>query len=116
MKEGMPNNHSITSGAELQRQDEADPIRGAVMRLAFEVVKAAFGKGGPLLAEYQELMDAFSGRFADPKEALRYRLYHFLIGSSPEADSDLFDAEGEDSLGAGIQKLAEKYHIGTDAL
>lgn len=45
-----------------------------------------------------------------------YRLYHYIIGSTPPLDAVSFDAEGEDSVAGKVRALAEKYHIDTSAV
>jgi len=114
MSESAPRNAAYEAGMVLQRQDEADPVRGPIMSLARKVLRAAYEDlEHPLSEEFEVLQTSFSKQFADPKEAQRYRLYHYIIGSSVEPKNDLFDTEGPQSLTEGIRKLAQRYNIDT---
>ena len=106
----------IDGGIEMKRQDDADPVRGPTARLARKVFEGYMeaelsGNNEGLVKEFETLRDSFSKQFTDPEEARRYRLYHYIIGSTPSGTSDLFDSEGEGSITEGINALAKKYHI-----
>ncbi len=114
MSESAPRNPSFEAGLALQRQDEADPARKSIMDLSRTILRVAYSDlEHSLLEEVVALQHSFPGQFKDPEEAKRYRLYHYIIGSSPEGSNDLFDAEGERSLEKRLRELAEKYHIDT---
>lgn len=97
---------------ELVRQDEADPMRGPVRRRVQAVYEAAYraGNESPFFREFQEFQFAFRDHFGQ-EEALRYRLFHLIIGSGPMGSADLFDAEGEWSIAAKTEELAQKYGV-----
>jgi len=114
MSESAPRNASFEAGLALQRQDEEDPVRGPIVNLSRKVLRAAYEDlEHPFLEEFEALQASFPKQFADPKEAWRYRLYHYIIGSSVEPKNDLFDTEGPQSLTEGIRKLAQRYNIDT---
>ena len=99
----------MDDGIELKRQDEADPVRGPIVLLARRVFReAVLGGNKKFVEEFETFRNSFSNQFANPEEARRYRLYHYLIGSTPPGTADLFDSEGEGSLAEGVRKLAEK--------
>lgn len=115
MNEAAPRNLVYEAGMVLQRQDEADPIRGPVVNLARRVKEVASADiDTPLWQEFYALQTSFRDQFRDPAEALRYRLYHYILGSSVEASNDLFDIEGPKSVAESIRSLAKKYNIDTD--
>ncbi|MDE1919777.1 MAG: hypothetical protein KGH56_03780 [Patescibacteria group bacterium] len=104
------------AGFELQRQDNEDPVRGSIVRHARAVMHAAYtNHEDPLFEDLSLFQRKFIEHFGS-KEAGRYRLFHYIIGSSPSGEHDLFDAEGEWSIAGAMRKLAEKYHIDTGAV
>ena len=99
------------AGFELQKQDNEDFERGPIVRHAHAVMHTAYkNRGSPLFKDFNFFQKNFIEHFGS-KEANRYRLFHYIIGSSPSGENDLFDAEGEWSVAAAMRKLAEKYHI-----
>lgn len=120
MNEGLSKNQyeefqrQMNAGFELQKQDNEDPERGPVVRQVRAVRDAAYknyrDEKSTLYPELSAFQKSFAEHFGKP-EAQRYRLYHIIIGSTPSGNSDLFDAEGEWSIAAAMQKLAEKHHI-----
>lgn len=118
-----PPSTALPSYGELEKvwnQDKADAVRGPIIKIAEDVLHAASMRGtldDPLLVEVGELVRSFSEQFGDTtwteeqkkSEAQRYRLYHRIIGSTPEGD--LFDTEGPNSIGEKMRALAQKYGI-----
>lgn len=107
---------SIDEGLRRVEEDKADPVRGPVMRMAHIVHEAAVRKfGQSLWNDFQIVQSSFPRQFTNPEERKRYRLYHYIIGGTPDDTVDLFDTEGPASIEAGLRALAEKYHIDTSA-
>ncbi len=118
-----PKSEGTAAGSDLKERDLADPVRGPIVRLAkkvfFEAYKAAFAEDTEAFyEEFRALQDSFTKQFSDPREARRYRLYHYIVGSTPEKNSDFFDAEGEGavSIAEAVRALAKKHGINGDAL
>jgi hypothetical protein len=113
MSEEMPGNKSrevqepVDDYFDWLGQDKEDPERGPVVRMTEAVFRSAVQKlGTPLMEEFLALQHSF------PRDAYyQYRLYHYLIGSTPPRDIVLFDAEGDASVAEKVRALAEKYHI-----
>ncbi len=120
MSEGLQKNQyeelqrQMNAGFELQKQDNEDPERGPIVQQVRAVQNAAYKNFGneesTLYPEFQEFQKSFGEHFGRA-EAQRYRLYHVIISSTPPGNADLFDAKGEWSIAAAMQKLAEKHHI-----
>lgn len=93
-------------------QDREDPVRGPIVHMAETVFAAAIRKHGtPLFEEFLALQHSF------PRETYySYRLYHYIIGSTPPRAIVSFDVEGEDSVAEKIRMFAEKHHIDTSAV
>ena len=116
MSESAPRDfaYAYEAGMVLQRQDEADPARGPIVSLARRVKEAAYAElNTPLSQDLYKLQISFRDQFKDSSEATRYRLYHYIMGSSVEPSNDLFDTEGAGSVTEGIRALAQKYNITT---
>lgn len=120
MSEGLPEKkyeefeRQMNAGFELQKQDSEDPERGPIVRQTRALVSAAYKNYGNEKSTLYPELNAFQKSFAEHfgrAEAQRYRLYHVIIGSTPSGNSDLFDAEGEWSIAAAMQKLAENYDV-----
>lgn len=120
MSEGLSKNQyeelqrQMNAGFELQKQDHEDPERGPIVQQVRAVQNAAYKNFGneksTLYPEFKAFQDSFLEHFGS-NEARRYRLYHVIISSTPSGNTDLFDAEGEWSIGAAMQKLAETYGV-----
>lgn len=103
----------MAAGQELQRQDKEDPVRGPIVRSVRQFVLEASKRSMEENSPYTELAsfrNAFMEHFGNDT-ARRYRLFHVIIGSTPPATSDLFDAEGEWSIATKMDELAQKYQI-----
>lgn len=101
------------AGFKLMEEDKADLERGPIVRLVHAVFHAAYEKYGDKDSPFGDLslfQKSFVTHFGDT-EALQYRLYHLIIGSSPPGNTNLFDAEGEWSIAEKMRELAKKYHI-----
>jgi len=115
MSEGLSGVEAYNANQAVWERDMANPERGRTIKMVKAVVHEAASKNDfddPLYVDFYALQQSFRGQFATTDEALRYRLYHVAIGSSPEGD--LFDTEGENSLENGFRKLAETYNIKID--
>ena len=111
------------AGFKLVEEDKADPERGPIVRLVRAVYRAAYKDlltHGPLFKDFDLFRQSFIKHF-DTTEAQRYRLYHIIIGSGPAPDTDFDfvdppDAKEKWSIAENMKKLAEKYHIDTEAV
>ncbi len=108
---------------ELQKQDLEDPERGPSVRMARKVCLAAYSKPkeNPLFDELASFQRSFIAHFGRA-DAQRYRLFHYMTGSTPNEDVDLFDfvdpddAEERWSIATAMQNLSEKYHIHSEGV
>lgn len=103
---------SKEAGLELQRKDNEDPERGPIVQQVRAVMSAASKNHSenPLYNEVSLFQKSFLKHFGET-EARRYHLLHASLGSTSPGNADLFDAEGEWSIGAAMQKLAETYGV-----
>lgn len=103
----------FAAGFELQKKELEDPERGPTVRQVRAVLSAAnknYNEDGSFYNELSTFQASFIEHFSRT-EAKRYRLFHYLIGSTPPIEADLFDGEGEWSIAGKTHDLAEKYHI-----
>ena len=104
------------AGFKLVEEDNADPDRGPIARLVRGVFKAAVAdyikneNRSPFFDDFEAFRQSFLKHFT-VTEAQRYRLYHIIIGSSPNEKANFFDVEGEWSVAEAMRKLAKKYNI-----